>query len=57
MANNKLDNTEKKYTDADLDKLLKFVTEEDKHGQSADMFIWETTRAKVIHFFKEEINK
>lgn len=48
----KLDDIEKKYTEADLDRLLQFVVDE-AHGQSPNMLIWETTRAKVLHFFKE----
>jgi len=51
----KLDDIEKKYTEADLDRLLQFVIDEEAHGQSPNMLIWDTTRAKVLHFFKEYV--
>jgi len=49
--------TDKEYSEADLDKLLQFISDEEAHGQDVDMFIWPTTRAKVLHFFKEELKK
>ncbi len=49
--------TDKEYSEADLDKLLQFISDEESHGQEVDMFIYPTTRAKVIHFFKEELKK
>ena len=48
---------EKEYSEAYLDTLLQFISDEEAHGQDVDMFIWPTTRAKVIHFFKEELKK
>jgi len=45
--------TDKEYSEADLDKLLQFISDEEAHGQDVDMLFGQLLERKCYTFSKK----